>query len=364
MQILQKRQTGENEIPTSLTYGEIAIDKRGRLHTADETGTVVDPLEPALDAVSSTQYDVKMLQLQAVLEKKEPPMLGGFVEAFGDTKKRYSATKCTVDTSAHRLKFDGSNEREIVETFSTSSWSIPAAYQDASISAMVCFADTAEATSVEQISFQVELTTHEIYPTESFTGAIYGRTTQSGARTRLASVITADTKCINVTASNPKNYAFYEMELSNSAGYSYQGQLDGKEKFTSLSTSSTGAYPSVIAEIHAKKVGTAAEDGSYITKVIELGVPVESGEVYLHYPALPEGATLAVKLGTDTKNHVALSPEGEERTVTLGSTTLKERKYLIPPFAEAVNGVSVRIDGHREQLEDVLAVNDICVAMR
>ena len=109
MQILQKRQTGESAIPASLSYGEIAIDKRGRLHTADETGTVVDPLEPALDAVSSTQYDVKMLQLQAVLEKKEPPMLGGFVEAFGDTKKRYSATKCTVDTTTHQLKFDGTD---------------------------------------------------------------------------------------------------------------------------------------------------------------------------------------------------------------------------------------------------------------
>ena len=363
MQILQKRQTGENEIPTSLTYGEIAIDKRGRLHTADETGTVVDPLEPALDAVSSTQYDVKMLQLQAVLEKKEPPMLGGFVEAFGDTKKRYSATKCTVDTTTHQLKFDGTDGGAV-------DWSCYAGvehlatYQSEQVTALAHFAQ--EADSVEEVRFSLETSVNETWPPETLTGAIYGRASAGGARTKLSSTVTTELRMVHVTAASPAKYAYYELELTGSSGYSYQGYLreDGLGDFESLSDDGNGVYPAVTATVKATKASTQAEDGSYITKVIELGVPVESGEVYLHYPALPEGATLAVKLGTDTKNHVALSPEGEERTVTLGSTTLKERKYLIPPFAEAVSGVSVRIDGHREKLEDVLAVSDICVAMR
>lgn len=359
MQILQKRQTGENEIPTSLTYGEIAIDKRGRLHTSDETGTVVNPLEPALDAISNTQYDVKMLQLDRILEKKEPPMLGGFIEAFGDTKKRYSATKCTLDTSAHQLNFNGDNKINGSASFST--MNLGSVYGSAPVNAVITTPSTAQ--NVQSVSFTVETTSWETYPTSAFTGKIYGKQTVDGARTPLASELSTGSKDVTVKTENSTRYAFYELELTNNAGYQYVGGDDTGD-FTRLSTDQSGKYPGITAQITAITPATAPVDGSYITKVIDLGVPVESGEVYLHYPALPEGATLAVLIGTATSGHVALEPEGEERTVTLGSTSLKERKYLIPPFAGAVTGVSVRVDGHREQLEDVLAVSDICVAMR
>lgn len=359
MQILQKRQTGESAIPASLSYGEIAIDKRGRLHTADETGTVVDPLEPALDAIFNTQYDVKMLQLEQILEKKEPPMLGGFIEAFGDTKKRYSATKCAVDTSAHRLVFNGLTETESSQSYQadgTETGGVTVSLQ--TVKATV--ARPAELVNTSLIEFNCEAFSSSGSPT--YTGTIYGKNTPEETGTKLSVTFESQGAAKIFQAELTEDYAYYTFTLNVSAPVSFF-QMTGKGDFYSL-TSSGGSYPSIHCTLTGKRQSTSLSDGSYITKVIELGVPVESGEVYLHYPALPEGATLGVKLGTDTENHVALSPEGEERTVTLGSTTLKERKYLIPPFAEAVSGVSVRIDGHREKLEDVLAVSDICVAMR
>ena len=355
MQILQKRQTGESELPASLTYGEIAIDKRGRLHTADAAGKVVDPLEPALEAVSSTQYDVKMLQLQEILEKKEPPMLGGFAEGVGDTKKQ-----CTVDTSAHQLKFDGDNEVNANEFFSATN--IGAAYTTNTVTAVISAAK-AEGT-IKSVSFWVEVQ-HAAPEASFYTGKIYGLQNPNESGTLLGGNLEGNGFEFRVTLDNPAKYPYYKAVITRiRTEVVIVGGRDGAGDFESLSTDGSGVYPSANASISYYKDATAPVDGYYTTKVIDLGVPVESGEVYLHYPALPAGATLAVKLGTDTKNHVALSPEGEERTVTLGGKSLRERKYRVPTYAKAVSGVSVRVDGHREKLSDVLSVNDICVAMR
>ena len=360
MQILQKRQTGESELPASLTYGEIAIDKRGRLHTADAAGKVVNPLGPALEAVSSTQYDVKMLQLQEILEKKEPPMLGGFAEGFGDTKKQYTKSKCTVDTSAHQLKFDGDNEVNANEFFGATN--IGAAYTTNTVTAVISAAK-AEGT-IKSVSFWVEVQ-HAAPEASFYTGKIYGLQNPNESGTLLGGNLEGNGFEFRVTLDNPAKYPYYKAVITRiRTEVVIVGGRDGAGDFESLSTDGSGVYPSANASISYYKDATAPVDGYYTTKVIDLGVPVESGEVYLHYPALPAGATLAVKLGTDTKNHVALSPEGEERTVTLGGKSLRERKYRVPTYAKAVSGVSVRVDGHREKLSDVLSVNDICVAMR
>lgn len=361
MQILQKRQTGENELPASLTYGEIAIDKRGRLHTADAAGKVVNPLEPALEAVSSTQYDVKMLQLQEILEKKEPPMLGGFAEGFGDTKKQWTKSKCTVDTSAHQLKFDGDNGQTENKGFYSENSGLGTFTGSAVTAVMQC---PEGAGSVEYVELVVGFFPYVAHEQSKISVAAYGRTSPSSGGVALsARIVSVNNYSVTVRVDKPETHPYYAFIVSNSAGYGYEGAT-GIGDFSHLPPDGSGKYPGVSGTIQKFTNATAPVDGYYTTKVIDLGVPVESGEVYLHYPALPAGASLTVKLGTDTKNHVALSPEGEERTVTLGGKTLKERKYLIPAYAKAVSGVSVRVDGHREKLSDVLAVNDICVCMR
>ena len=207
MQILQKRQTGESAIPASLSYGEIAIDKRGRLHTTDETGTVVDPLEP----VTWVQYDVKMLQLQGILEKKEPPMLGGFIEAFGDTKKQHSATKCAVDTSAHRLVFNGLTETESSQSYQadgTETGGVTVSLQ--TVKATV--ARPAELVNTSLIEFNCEAFSSSGNPT--YTGTIYGKNTPEETGTKLSVTFESQGAAKIFQAELTEDYAYYTFTLN------------------------------------------------------------------------------------------------------------------------------------------------------
>ena len=360
MQILHKRQTGASETPESLAYGEIAIDKRGYLHTADEDGGAVDPLTPAMSVISNTQYDVKMLQLESILEEKEPPMLGGFIEGFGDTRKRQTASKCTVDTAAHTLTFDGDNAVNATKTFSTNS-QLGSTYQLDTVTGVISAA--AAVGTVTEVRFEVEISW--VYPeVGDFTGNIYGLTSPQDAGTLLGGTVYTDDFTAGVKVSSPQKYPYYKGVITNNGPRAMPGSPTGKGDFESMSSDSSGVYPSAWARLSYYQAATETVDGYYVTKVVDLGVPVEEGEVYLHYKALPEGATLTPKVGGATSGQTALETEGEERTVTVNGETLRERKYRIPPFAEAVSGVSVRVDGHREALGDELVLCDICVVMR
>lgn len=347
-----------------------------------------DALVEECNALSNNlSYDVKMLQLQQILEGNHPNMMGGMIEAFYTTDNLQTREKVTVTTGASgKCAFDGTVSEP-------SSWDYGGDYNKPSggIGTDVIIATGIQG-NFKSVSVSIDVNGGYI---RDEMGSVLPPTVKFIRCNTTSGVATIDYE-FGVIPMNyheiPFEYHEGVASFSNiSAGgvtefgilfeaAQYQGVYNGFSAMSDPGTNREYAAdrsqaPSVFEPAPHKMAATIylnfsgvlqPADGTVATKSTNLVSTVGGGAVYLHHSAIPNGASLTPKIQLGSNGWTALERDEKvtNRSISIGGRAAYETRYWLPSEIQEASTAALQVVGHRSSVSQKLELYDMMFAGR
>lgn len=348
-----------------------------------------DALVEECNALSNNlSYDVKMLQLQQILEGNHPNMMGGMIEAFYTTDNLQTREKVTVTTGASgKCAFDGT-------TTPTSSWSYGGGerneQQGAGNQVLI-------ATGVQGVFKAVKVSVNFsggelldeygrlIPPSVSFvtlvrpdSGSVeqdIGQIPLQSSETGWGYRFTGTGNFSNVSAGGVTEFGILLEATSYQGYYGSFGATDdpptGDEFVRDANLPGETEFLPASQKVAVSVTFTFYEpdlpaDGTVTTKSTDLIAMVGGGAVYLHHSTIPSGASLTPKIQLGDGEWTALERDAKDmnRPVTVGGRSMYETRYWLPAGMAPASAAALQVVGHRTSASHTLELYDMMFAGR
>lgn len=341
-----------------------------------------DALVEECNALSNNlSYDVKMLQLQQILEGNHPNMMGGMIEAFYTTNNLQTKQNVTVTTGAlGKCVFNGTSNL-------ASSWSYPGGSNGTEGTPTMLLIGTEKQGNYKEIKISVSVRGGDNYdglgtkqpPTASFVRLARGIEGASvNDKIGTISLLGNQHDEYTGTASFKDIYAGGITEfgvLLESA--SYQGTYGSfyessdpptgnefvGEPGTGFSQAAHAVEATVTFTFYEQDL---PEDGILETKRTNLIATVSGGAMYLHHSTIPSGASLTpkVQLGSGGWSTLERDEKDTNRPVTVGGRSMYETRYWLPADIPNASTATLQVVGHRSSTSQKLELYDMMFAGR